>query len=179
MALFWRRPVETGATVVSPPEHAAPAQELVDGIPDPAALLDPRGQIAAANRGIGALFSRDQCEGRTLLELSRSAELSEAVTRSLRGDRVRAQIRLPSSDIVVQVSVSPISGGAALLVLRDLTEDKRLESVRRDFIANASHELRTPVSAISGAVETLLGGAVKLEPEARGFVEMIARHADR
>ena len=179
MALFWRRPVETGATVVSPPEHAAPAQELVDGIPDPAALLDPRGQIAAANRGIGALFSRDQCEGRTLLELSRSAELSEAVTRSLRGDRVRAQIRLPSSDVVVQVSISPISGGAALLVLRDLTEDKRLESVRRDFIANASHELRTPVSAISGAVETLLGGAVKLEPEARGFVEMIARHADR
>jgi two-component system phosphate regulon sensor histidine kinase PhoR len=79
----------------------------------------------------------------------------------------------------VQVSLSPVSSGEALVVLRDLTEDKRLESVRRDFIANASHELRTPVSAISGAVETLLGGAVKLEPEARGFVEMIARHADR
>src|SRR5207237_1162146 len=56
---------------------------------------------------------------------------------------------------------------------------KRLESVRRDFIANASHELRTPVSAITGAVETLLSSGKMLDPAARGFVEMIARHADR
>jgi two-component system, OmpR family, phosphate regulon sensor histidine kinase PhoR len=178
MALFWRRPADAGVPVMPRPEPVMPAQELVDGIPDPAAFLDAHGQITAANREIGLLFSRDRCEGRTLLELSRSAELSEAATRGLRGGHVRLQIRLPSSDTVVQASISPMSGGA-LVVLRDLTEDKRLESVRRDFIANASHELRTPVSAISGAVETLLGGAVKLEPDARGFVEMIARHAER
>ena len=192
MPLFWRKP-QAGAPAVRLPDPAAlpeelvdgipdPAallDELVDGIPDPAALLDGRGQISVANSALASLFAREQCEGRTLLELSRSGELAEAASRALQGTRVRTEVRLPSSDLVVQASTSPVSGGGVLLVLRDLTEEKRLESVRRDFIANASHELRTPVSAISGAVETLLAGGVKLDSDARGFVEMIARHADR
>jgi two-component system phosphate regulon sensor histidine kinase PhoR len=175
--LFWRKPAQAGTPALPPPDQAFLLREIVDGIPDPAAILDGRGQIAAANAALGTLFSRKQCEGRTLLELSRSAELADAAARAL-GGPVRAQIRLPSSDTVVQASISPVSGGNSILVLRDLTEEKRMESVRRDFISNASHELRTPVAAISGAVETLLGGGVKLDGDARGFVEMIARHAD-
>ncbi|HEY4886270.1 MAG TPA: ATP-binding protein [Myxococcales bacterium] len=178
MPLFWRKPAQAGTPALPPPDQAFLLREIVDGIPDPAAILDGRGQIAAANAALGTLFSRKQCEGRTLLELSRSAELADAAARAL-GGPVRAQIRLPSSDTVVQASISPVSGGNSILVLRDLTEEKRMESVRRDFISNASHELRTPVAAISGAVETLLGGGVKLDGDARGFVEMIARHADR
>ncbi len=179
MALFWRRPTQPGLPVSPEPDPAALPQDLVDGIPDPAALLDGKGQIAAANAALGRLFAREQCAGRTLLELSRSSELSEAASRALAGPPVHAEVRLPSSDVVVQASISPVAPSGGLLVLRDLTEEKRMESIRRDFIANASHELRTPVAAISGAVETLLGGAVKLDPDAKGFVEMIARHAER
>ena len=177
--MFWRKPMQPGAPPPPPDSEAALPRELMEGIPDPAALLDGKGQILAAKAALARLFAREQCEGRTVLELSRSAELSDAATRAISGGPVRAEVRLPSSDVVVQAWVSPVPPGGGLLVLRDLTEEKRMESVRRDFIANASHELRTPVSAIAGAVETLLGGAVKLDPDAGGFVEMIARHADR
>jgi two-component system phosphate regulon sensor histidine kinase PhoR len=66
-----------------------------------------------------------------------------------------------------------------LLTLRDVTEAKRAEAMRRDFVANASHELRTPVSAIRGAAETLLAGALQDPEAAARFVDMIARHAER
>jgi two-component system phosphate regulon sensor histidine kinase PhoR len=79
----------------------------------------------------------------------------------------------------VEAQVAPLSHARALLILRDLTAERRADRVRRDFIANASHELRTPVTAIRAAAETLLDGGVQLDASARGFVEMIARHADR
>jgi two-component system phosphate regulon sensor histidine kinase PhoR len=66
-----------------------------------------------------------------------------------------------------------------LLLLRDVTDARRAEATRRDFVANASHELRTPVAAIHGAAETLLGGALDDPSTARGFVEIVARHAQR
>jgi two-component system phosphate regulon sensor histidine kinase PhoR len=65
-------------------------------------------------------------------------------------------------------------------VFHDISELKRLEKVRRDFVANVSHELRTPVTVIKGYAETLLTGALTTDPErAAGFLEKIDRHADR
>jgi two-component system phosphate regulon sensor histidine kinase PhoR len=66
-----------------------------------------------------------------------------------------------------------------LVLLRDVTDARMAESTRRDFVANASHELRTPVAAIAGAAETLLSGAMEDPAQARTFVEMIARNAER
>ena len=105
MPLFWRKAARAGPPALAPPDQAFLLREIVDGVPDPAAILDGRGQIAAANAALGTLFSRKQCEGRTLLELSRSAELADAAAGALDGP-MRAQIRLPSSDTVVQASIS-------------------------------------------------------------------------
>ena len=80
---------------------------------------------------------------------------------------------------MVEAHVTPLSHARALLVLRDLTAERRADRVRRDFIANASHELRTPVTAIRGAAETLLDGGLALPEQAREFVRMISRHAAR
>ena len=55
------------------------------------------------------------------------------------------------------ISGRPLPGGGALLVLHDVTEMRRLEAVRRDFVANVSHELKTPLTSISGYAETLVG----------------------
>lgn len=76
--------------------------------------------------------------------------------------------------------VSRLGNESLVLVLHDLTELKRLENVRRGFVAAVSHELKTPLTAISGFAETLIDGALEEDPaSARGFVEKIARHADR
>ena len=67
----------------------------------------------------------------------------------------------------------------ALIVLSDVTKLKRLESMRKDFVANVSHELKTPVTVISGFVETLLDGGVKDSKQSRNFLEKIASHTER
>ena len=68
----------------------------------------------------------------------------------------------------------PPQGACVLLVLHDITDFKRLENVRREFVANVSHELKTPLTAIQGAVETLLDGALSDTTHSRPFVESIA-----
>lgn len=155
------------------------AQELVDGIPEGAGILDSRGRFSVVNAALGELFGEGRCLGRTLLEITRSGELGEAAAAALDGTQIRGEFTVAALQKLLNVTLSPLSGRRALVIFRDLTESKRLESVRRDFIGNASHELRTPVAAISGAVETLLSRGDTLDDTARGFAEMIARHADR
>lgn len=67
----------------------------------------------------------------------------------------------------------------AVIVLNDMTRIKHLENVRRDFVANVSHELKTPITAILGFVETLIDGAVKEPEEAEKFLEIIHKHSKR
>ena len=65
------------------------------------------------------------------------------------------------------------------MVLHDATELRRLENIRRDFVANASHEIRTPLTAIKGFVETLRDGAMKNPEDADRFLGIIQKHVDR
>jgi len=160
-------------------EAAVPVRELLDAFPEPAALFGPDARIAATNGPAEDLFGRGRCLGRTALDASRSEELVDLVLGALGGRRGEAELHLPALGKLVHVRAAPLSMRSALLVLRDLTEPKRKEAVRRDFIANASHELRTPVAAIAASVETLLGAGVALDDTARKFVEVIARHAER
>ena len=91
----------------------------------------------------------------------------------LRGTRDRT-IRLRGT------ALRDVSGeGGAVIVLNDVTDIERLESVRRDFVANVSHELKTPVASIKGFVETLLDGAVDDPGNSRLFLEIVGRQADR
>jgi len=184
VALFWRRSRATSvgkaSSDASPPADLSLADALLEGIPDPAGILEEGGRFSAVNGKLESLVGEGRAQGRTLLELGRSAELHAVATRALAGEAGGGEFQLPALQKWIAAFVSPLPGGRALAVLRDVTEEQRLEGVRRDFIANASHELRTPVSAITGAAETLLG----LSPEdlgatARGFVEMIGRHSTR
>jgi two-component system phosphate regulon sensor histidine kinase PhoR len=145
-------------------------QELLEGIPLPAAVLEGGGKIAARNQAAQSMLGNAS----TVAEVN--VALNETAARALAGWPHRRE--LPLGDAQVEAHVTPLSNARALLVLRDLSAERRSDKVRRDFIANASHELRTPVTAIRGASETLLD-SVPLEGAARDFVQMIARHALR
>ena len=97
--------------------------------------------------------------------------------RALEGSARRLELELPRR--IWLVHIQPLVRGEVLLLMRDVTDRRRAEATRRDFVANASHELRTPIAAINAAAETLLGGALASAETARPFVEIIARHTER
>jgi len=114
-----------------------------------------------------------------MLEVARSDELAEAVRRALEGATRRLEIELATPRRSFEALVKPLLRGEILVLLRDVTQARRAAAMRRDFIANASHELRTPVTAIRGAAETLLAGALENPADALRFTEVVVRHAER
>ena len=120
-------------------------------------------------------------EGRRLVEVTRQSEILAMVQGVLKGgDRSEAEIAtagLKPRHFLVRAA--PAGETGAVLVVLDITEIRRLERVRRDFVANVSHELRTPLTAIQGFAETLLRGALDEPENSRRFVEIIRDHSWR
>jgi two-component system phosphate regulon sensor histidine kinase PhoR len=124
-------------------------------------------------------------EGRPVMELVRHADLLSFIQKALtdgetmHGEVVVGSIRTRS----FAVTSAPIRSGdetiGAVMVLHDITEIRRLERARRDFIANISHEFKTPLTAIRGFSETLLGGALEDADNRSRFLEIIRDHAMR
>jgi two-component system phosphate regulon sensor histidine kinase PhoR len=158
-------------------ERAQPERELLAAMPDAAGLVATDGKVRASNVVLDGMAPGGRAIGLTVLEITRSAELAEATRRALEGSPKRLEIQLGPRTWVCHLM--PLLRGEVLLLLRDVTDARLAESTRRDFVSNASHELRTPVSAIAGAAETLLSGAMDDPAQARLFVEMIARNAER
>jgi len=171
-ALLLERELRRFATVRDPAE-----QELLSSLPDAAAVVAKDVRVRVCNAAFDALAAGGRALGMTPLEVTRSSELAEAVKRALEGSARRLELELPHRAFLVQLT--PLLRGEVLLLLRDVTEEKRAAATRRDFVANASHELRTPVAAIRGAAETLLSGALERPEAARTFVEIVHRQAER
>lgn len=126
-------------------------------------------------------------EGRPIQEAVRKADLHRFVRRALQAEEpVEGDIVLVSGGVerFLQAHGTRLRDSrgekiGALIVLNDVTRLRRLENLRRDFVANVSHELKTPITAIKGAAETLEDGALDEPAGARRFVAMIAKQADR
>ncbi len=140
----------------------------------------------AAARLIGAEESR--LKNKFLLECLRNEELHRFVLKSLGSkEPLEGEIILRNDqdeDIFLQAHGMLLRNTgsdrpAALIVLNDITNLIRLENIRRDFVANVSHELRTPITTIKGFVETLRDGAMEEPEDARHFLDIILKHADR
>jgi len=122
--------------------------------------------------------------GRPLVELAREPALIEMARELAAGTPVASREVTLAPGPVLQVNAARLAGAdgtpfGAVLVLHDVTELRRLEAMRRDFVANVSHELRTPLTAIKGYAETLLGPAGDDRETARRFLAIIDRHSER
>jgi two-component system, OmpR family, phosphate regulon sensor histidine kinase PhoR len=143
--------------------------------------LDAEHRISTLNLAARSLLRLSgEVEGRTLLEAVRVPALKELVEMVEPGRSSSAEFDLPGAPARrVQARATLQADRGVVVVVHDVTEIRRLERVRRDFVANVSHELRTPISVIRANTETLLGGALEQPERARQFVEALFRHADR
>lgn len=125
--------------------------------------------------------------GQPIWEITRLRGVVETISDALQsrdGITREANIVEPSRERVIDMHASPLSDQqdditGVVMVLHDVTELRRLETLRRDFVANVSHELKTPVTTIKGFIETLRDGTLGDREKAEHFLEITARHADR
>ncbi|MDO9693196.1 MAG: ATP-binding protein [Candidatus Latescibacteria bacterium] len=160
---------------------------MVEGV----LLIDARQRIVSLNQAGADLLGvpREGAAGRTVPEALRHAALQRFIERTA-GEAAaaacEADLELPGTDGgTVHLRVHgvrlerPGEPPRTLVVMHDVTRMRKLENVRQEFVANVSHELKTPVTSIKGFVETLRDGALDHPADARRFLDIVARQADR
>lgn len=151
-------------------------------------MLDERGIVVHSNATAESMLGceSDSMIGHALIQATLSSEMQEFVVKAAGASRPQARdfpfTGAPSR--ILRASVYPFAQGLSgtaetMLVLVDVTELRRLETIRRDFVANVSHEMRTPLASIRAMAETLADGALHDEDVAHRFLETIIREADR
>ena len=161
---------------------AAILGSMVEGV----AVVNGTERLVFANQGFANILELDvpPKSGSALVEVVRQTELIEAVRRVLAGEpRVEAEIVTGTlRQHFFAATVAAVRAGdtlGAVVVLHDITELRKLERVRRDFVANVSHEFKTPLTAIQGFSETLLGGAIDDPQNRERFLGIILEHSRR
>jgi len=165
-------------------EAGAVLSSMVEGV----MVVDSDEQIINLNAAAGKLLETDvsTAPGRSIQEVVRNLDLQMFISRVLRTEApVEADIVLyQEQEKYIQAHGAKLRDArgdpvGALVVMHDVTKLRRLENLRRDFVANVSHELKTPITTIKGFVETLLDGAAQDPEKARRFLQITAKHAER
>jgi two-component system phosphate regulon sensor histidine kinase PhoR len=161
-------------------------ETVLSGMVEGVLAVDSRQRVLLANEACRKLLgiSIRDVVGRPLLEVVRNLDVQQAILKALRGNEAASrEVPLASaSHRVVQVLATRLAGNpcpGVVVVLHDVTDLRRLENLRRDFVANVSHELKTPLSAIKAYAETLRLGAIHDQDNNIGFVERIEEQATR
>lgn len=166
-------------------ELEAVLSSMVEGV----IAVDRDERVINMNAAAARMFSGklSEFQGRLIQEIIRNADFHEFVEKALAGGRyLESDLSVYQNNEpgIISASCTPLQDAAGsrrgiLVVLHDVTRLRKLENVRRDFVANVSHEIKTPLTAIKGFVETLLHGAVDNPQESERFLGIIAKHVDR
>ncbi|OGW29560.1 MAG: hypothetical protein A2X56_13075 [Nitrospirae bacterium GWC2_57_13] len=160
------------------------------GMADGVLILDPSGRVAFSNNALRTLFGvPGDSGGKPFLEAVRHHGLAILINRAMQerspltGELellfpIKAFVAASILPIIKESMREDVHLGTAVII-RDITKIRDVERVRKDFVANVSHELKTPIAAIRGFAETLLDGAMNDKEEASGFLGVIQSHAAR
>lgn len=164
-------------------------EALIDAMDEPLLATDNQEHVLLCNRSAEAVFDAEPGTllGRPVREVLTQAELIEMHESARAGQTRRGRVRVTTAlgRRTYQVSALPVPAAwgagvfGSVLVLRDVTELDQSVQIKTDFVANASHELRTPVSAIRGAAETLIEAVDDDPPMARKLAAMVKSHSVR
>jgi two-component system phosphate regulon sensor histidine kinase PhoR len=158
---------------------------ILSAMEDGVLAVDHRGVVLLANEALRRNLELESPVGRHYVEVLRQREVGDVLRDVLAtGHRRVAELEVPRLRRMFALAAVPFPASegvpqGAVVTFHDVTERRRLEHVRRDFVANASHELRTPLTSIRGFVEALEDGAMADGPTAGRFLGKIRTHADR
>lgn len=150
-------------------------------------VIDMDERVMRINETAGRLFGAEPLpsEGKTVQEVVRNTAIERFIKKTIdMNSALQEEIAFGLQDKIVQASGSVLKGLGGdpigiLVVLNDITRLKKLENLRKDFVSNVSHELKTPITSIKGFIETLKEGAIE-DPEARNkFLDIITSQSDR
>ncbi|PHR24046.1 MAG: PAS domain-containing sensor histidine kinase [Desulfotalea sp.] len=151
--------------------------------------IDSEERIISINKSAARLFNveRSAATGKVVQQVVRNVKLQQKIANTLLTKQpVEEEITFSEKDgeRFLQTHVVTLSDGfgeyvGVLVVMNDVTRLRRLENIRRDFVANVSHELRTPITSIQGYVETLLDGALDSREDSEKFLEIVLRQSSR
>ncbi|GAB6932909.1 two-component system histidine kinase PnpS [Calditerricola satsumensis] len=189
MRAFFRLANGLGAQIANLEENAARLSGVLEQMASGVLVVDADGRVVLVNRAFEQLngVSRDRVIGRSYKEAVRSMDLARLVERVFRRrEPAHDELRWTfPRERILDVHAVPFRRGTTgalvgvVAVLHDITEIRRLEQVRREFVANVSHELKTPVTSLKGFAETLLDGAMYDEKTCRAFLEIIYEESER
>src|SRR5438552_4740388 len=160
-------------------------EAILASMSDAVLAVDARLNVTFCNKAfIHAAGSHANVEGLPLIRVIRDPGLIQVVKQAVdSGEMVRKRLQLNTPEgCSFDVYAAPLSGTSwrgAIAILRDVTPIERLERAKRDFVANVSHEFRTPLATIAGYAETLLDGGLEDEANRRRFVEIIQANSVR
>jgi two-component system phosphate regulon sensor histidine kinase PhoR len=159
-------------------------QTIFSAMQDALLVVDSNRQVILTNQTFRNLFDAPEISVATpLLEIVRDPTLDRLLTDAFRGDGpVRCELTLDDSQIELHAVATKNDAGeitGALVLFHDITELKKMDQVRRDFVANVSHELRTPLSILRGYIETLLDSPETSREELSRILRVMERHSKR
>lgn len=166
-------------------------EAVFSSMADAVVAIDADKKIIRMNQAATGLFAltlaKEAVCGRAVEGVIRNAHLLEMIDRTLNSNRAQEQqvtLFNGADPILIEVHAVPLrdednSSMGLVVVMNDLTKLNRLETVRQDFVANVSHELKTPITAIKGYLETLIDGALDDQDNARRFLSIVVRQANR
>ncbi len=198
-----RMAVQLGERITTITEQRNELDTVLSSMAEGVFAVDNRGCIVSANPAAAELLGLGPAEaqGRHVEEVIRNVDLQQFVRQTLAG------VQPPEMDISLPLDAARLPNGSdrargpessrsftlhgagltdargrrtgAVIVLNDMTRIRQLEAIRRDFVANVSHELKTPVTSIQGFVEALVEGGVKEPAQVERYLNIIAKHASR
>ncbi|NWF51801.1 MAG: PAS domain S-box protein [Nitrospirae bacterium] len=167
-------------------EEKIKMEAILRNMSDGLILVDTKGKILLINPSAKAFFGiESDFMGKTIMETLRKSALVESIEYVLKNQQtvsLEIEINYPKK-LYLFTTVAPflirdeISG--VVILFHDITKLKQLEDIRRDFVANVSHEIKTPITAIKGFAETLIEGAIDDRENAPKFLEAIKNHSER
>jgi two-component system phosphate regulon sensor histidine kinase PhoR len=179
--------VELSEKIAQITEDRSQLQSILSSMTEGVLAVDHQGNVLLVNDALSRMFELNASfNGKPHYEVIRDPELNEFIREVLSSGLKKSKeisfIHPQERDFMIQSALvsQPREGGIfAVFSFHDITELKKLERVRKDFVANVSHELRTPLTSIKGFVEALQDGSIDNSEQSSRFLSIISQHADR